>query len=161
MKHCRVAKRVNPGREIRVFLFLPLENSHTRSANMHTQSQSTVSQNRLAFLLALLSGLTAFAPFVTDMYLPSLPSMTTYFNVSTSEVQLGLTTSMVGLADGLFGNRVCLWSRHFFCRHLPRPKNRIQSAKQAVRPHGRNERSSTHGRFCMTLLLCVIHKVCA
>ncbi|MBQ1266517.1 MAG: multidrug effflux MFS transporter [Proteobacteria bacterium] len=67
---------------------------------MHTQSQSSVSQNRLAFLLALLSGLTAFAPFVTDMYLPSLPSMTTYFNVSTSEVQLGLTTSMVGLAVG-------------------------------------------------------------
>ena len=44
--------------------------------------------------------LTAFGPFVTDMYLPSLPSMTQYFGTSISMVQLGLTFSMLGLASG-------------------------------------------------------------
>ena len=44
--------------------------------------------------------LTAFGPFVTDMYLPALPSMTTYFDTSVSMVQLGLTFSMIGLAVG-------------------------------------------------------------
>ncbi|MBQ9394167.1 MAG: multidrug effflux MFS transporter [Proteobacteria bacterium] len=52
------------------------------------------------FLLVMLAALTAFAPFVTDMYLPALPSMTTTFEATTSEVQLGLTTSMIGLALG-------------------------------------------------------------
>ena len=49
--------------------------------------------------------LTAFGPFVTDMYLPSLPSMTSYFDTNVSMVQLGLTFSMIGLAAGqlLFG----------------------------------------------------------
>lgn len=57
------------------------------------------------FLLILLGMLTAFGPFVTDMYLPSLPSMTSYFNTNVSMVQLGLTFSMLGLAVGqlLFG----------------------------------------------------------
>lgn len=44
--------------------------------------------------------LTAFGPFVTDMYLPSLPSMGTYFSTTSSMVQLGLTASMAGLAVG-------------------------------------------------------------
>ena len=44
--------------------------------------------------------LTAFGPFVTDMYLPSLPSMGVYFSTSSSMIQLGLTTSMIGLAVG-------------------------------------------------------------
>ncbi len=52
------------------------------------------------FLLVLLGMLTAFGPFVTDMYLPALPSMTSYFDTSVSMVQLGLTFSMVGLALG-------------------------------------------------------------
>ena len=49
--------------------------------------------------------LTAFGPFVTDMYLPSLPAMADYFSASASWVQLGLTFSMLGLAAGqiLFG----------------------------------------------------------
>lgn len=53
-----------------------------------------------AFLLIMLSALTAFAPFVTDMYLPSLPSMMDYFGATRPEVQLGLTSSMLGLAVG-------------------------------------------------------------
>ncbi len=56
--------------------------------------------NSKAFLLVLLGMLTAFGPFVTDMYLPSLPSMGEYFQTSSSMVQLGLTTSMIGLAAG-------------------------------------------------------------
>ena len=44
--------------------------------------------------------LTAFGPFVTDMYLPTLPSMTDYFRTTPSMVQLGLTFSMLGLALG-------------------------------------------------------------
>lgn len=50
--------------------------------------------------MVLLGMLTAFGPFVTDMYLPALPSMTSYFDTSVSMVQLGLTFSMVGLALG-------------------------------------------------------------
>ncbi len=57
-------------------------------------------ENSKVFLLLLLGMLTAFGPFVTDMYLPSLPSMTDYFSTSSSMVQLGLTTSMIGLALG-------------------------------------------------------------
>lgn len=51
-------------------------------------------------MLILLGMLTAFGPFVTDMYLPALPTMTTYFDTSVSMVQLGLTFSMIGLAVG-------------------------------------------------------------
>ena len=52
------------------------------------------------FILIMLAALTAFAPFVTDMYLPALPSMTESFHATASQVQLGLTTSMLGLALG-------------------------------------------------------------
>ena len=52
--------------------------------------------NSKLFILILLGMLTAFGPFVTDMYLPSLPVMGEYFNTNSSMVQLGLTTSMIG-----------------------------------------------------------------
>ena len=69
------------------------------------------------YLIVLLGILTAFGPLVTDMYLPTLPSMTVYFGTSQSMVQMGLTTSMAGLALGqlLFGplsdNRFAAGSR--------------------------------------------------
>lgn len=61
--------------------------------------------NSAHFIFIFLGMLTAFAPFVTDMYLPSLPIMTSYFNTSISMVQMGLTFSMLGLAAGqlIFG----------------------------------------------------------
>ncbi|MGM9992393.1 MAG: multidrug effflux MFS transporter [Candidatus Bruticola sp.] len=59
--------------------------------------------NSRAFLLVLMGVLTAFGPFVTDMYLPTLPTMTTYFSATMSQVQLGLTFSMLGLALGQLG----------------------------------------------------------
>ena len=61
--------------------------------------------NSKFFMLVFLGLLSAFGPFVMDMYLPTLPEMTEYFNTSSSMVQLGLTTSMIGLAAGqlIFG----------------------------------------------------------
>lgn len=49
--------------------------------------------------------LSAFGPFVIDMYLPTMPEMTRVFSTSVSSVQLGLTFCMVGLAVGqvIFG----------------------------------------------------------
>lgn len=64
-----------------------------------------VRSNSAWFIFVFLGMLTAFGPFVTDMYLPSLPIMTEYFSTSVSMVQTGLTFSMLGLAIGqlLFG----------------------------------------------------------
>lgn len=72
------------------------------------QGTSKKRRNSAFFIFVFLGMLTAFGPFVTDMYLPSLPSMTFYFNASTSLVQLGLTFSMLGLAAGqiVFGSLV-------------------------------------------------------
>ena len=56
--------------------------------------------NSQLFILVFLGMLTAFCPFVTDMYLPTLPAMTGYFHTTSSQVQLGLTASMIGLAVG-------------------------------------------------------------
>ena len=57
------------------------------------------------YLVVFLSLLSAFGPFVIDMYLPALPEMTEVFHCDSSVVQLGLTFCMVGLAVGqlLFG----------------------------------------------------------
>ncbi len=52
------------------------------------------------FLFLFLGLLTAFGPFVTDMCLPTLPSMATIFNTSASAVQMGLTTSIESFAFG-------------------------------------------------------------
>lgn len=52
------------------------------------------------FLIAFLGMLSAFGPFVTDMYLPTLPSMAEIFHTTASQVQMGLATSMIGLAIG-------------------------------------------------------------
>lgn len=62
-------------------------------------------QNSKGFILVFLGMLSAFGPFVMDMYLPTLPAMSDFFQTTSSRVQLGLTTSMVGLAVGqlIFG----------------------------------------------------------
>lgn len=69
------------------------------------QGSSATRRNSALFLFFFLGMLTAFGPFVTDMYLPSLPAMTQYFAAPVSTVQLGLTFSMLGLATGqiIFG----------------------------------------------------------
>ncbi|MEI3154963.1 MAG: hypothetical protein V8S95_07585 [Odoribacter sp.] len=53
-------------------------------------------KNSKSFLLVLLGILAAFGPFVTDMYLPGLPTMTDYFN-TTASMQLGLRRLCWGL----------------------------------------------------------------
>lgn len=58
------------------------------------------SRKYFVFLIVFLGMLSAFGPFVTDMYLPTLPSMAEVFNTTPSLVQLGLATSMLGLAVG-------------------------------------------------------------
>lgn len=57
-------------------------------------------KNYYIFLVAYLVGLSAFGSFVNDMYLPTLPEMTRYFDCSVSVVQLGLTMGMIGLGIG-------------------------------------------------------------
>ncbi len=50
--------------------------------------------------IIVLGMLCAFGPICTDIYLPALPNIATYFQASASQVQLSLTTSFLGLAVG-------------------------------------------------------------
>lgn len=52
------------------------------------------------YMLVTLGFLSAFGPFVTDMYLPALPSLSKDFDTTNSLTQLSLTMSMLGLAIG-------------------------------------------------------------
>ena len=52
------------------------------------------------FLIVFLGAMSAFGPFVTDMYLPTLPSLAEVFHSTPSLVQMGLSMSMLGLAVG-------------------------------------------------------------
>ena len=56
--------------------------------------------NSKFFLVLLLGVLSAFGPFVVDLYLPSLPQLASFFETSASMTQLTLTTAMIGLAVG-------------------------------------------------------------
>lgn len=64
-----------------------------------------ISTKYYIYLIIFLGLLSAFGPFVIDMYLPALPEMTRVFHCDASAVQLGLTFCMIGLALGqlLFG----------------------------------------------------------
>lgn len=53
-----------------------------------------------AFLILFLGLMSAFGPFITDMYLPSLPAMSEIFRASASAVQSGISTALLGLALG-------------------------------------------------------------
>jgi DHA1 family bicyclomycin/chloramphenicol resistance-like MFS transporter len=48
----------------------------------------------------ILGGLSAFGPFSVDMYLPAFPTMTAQLGAADSQVQLTLTTFVIGLALG-------------------------------------------------------------
>ncbi|ABR73460.1 Bcr/CflA family drug resistance efflux transporter [Actinobacillus succinogenes] len=56
--------------------------------------------NSKFFLVLLLGVLSAFGPFVVDLYLPSLPQLTAFFATTPPMTQLTLTTAMIGLAGG-------------------------------------------------------------
>ena len=71
------------------------------SKRIQMDSESNqIGKRYFLFLIIFLGALSAFGPFITDFYLPTLPSMTSVFNTSESMVQLGLTTSLVGIAIG-------------------------------------------------------------
>ncbi|MDR0507144.1 MAG: multidrug effflux MFS transporter [Dysgonamonadaceae bacterium] len=57
-------------------------------------------RNGKIYLLVTLSAMTAFAPLVTDMYLPALPALSGFFHTSASMVQMTISTSMLGIAVG-------------------------------------------------------------
>lgn len=59
-----------------------------------------IKANSKLFLVLLLGVLSAFGPFVVDLYLPSLPQFASFFETSASMTQLTLTTAMIGLAVG-------------------------------------------------------------
>lgn len=65
----------------------------------------TTSKMYYIYLIVFLGLLSAFGPFVIDMYLPALPEMAEVFHCDASTVQFGLTFCMIGLAVGqlLFG----------------------------------------------------------
>jgi DHA1 family bicyclomycin/chloramphenicol resistance-like MFS transporter len=65
------------------------------------------------FLIIFLGMMSAFGPFLTDMYLPTLPSMVNDFNTTETLVQLSLTMGMIGLAVGqvFFGPMSQKWGR--------------------------------------------------
>lgn len=60
----------------------------------------TFGRRYFLFLMVFLGALSAFGPFITDFYLPTLPSMAEIFHTNASMVQLGLTTSVLGIAIG-------------------------------------------------------------
>lgn len=60
----------------------------------------TFSRRYYLFLITFLTLLSAFGAFVTDMYLPTLPSLTKIFGTTPALVQMGLAASMMGLAIG-------------------------------------------------------------
>ena len=49
---------------------------------------TTKKQDSKLFILIFLGMLSAFGPFVMDMYLPTLPAMSDYFHTTSSMVQL-------------------------------------------------------------------------
>lgn len=77
--------------------------NHKTNKSMPQQSFSlrgNFSKKYFIFLIIFLGAISAFGPFVTDMYLPTLPAMQKGFDTTTSMVQMGLTASMIGIALG-------------------------------------------------------------
>lgn len=67
--------------------------------------KTSYGHNYLLYLYVFLGALAAFPPLVTDMYLPALPAMASYFSASPSVIQTGLAMCILGLAAGqlMFG----------------------------------------------------------
>lgn len=63
-------------------------------------SLSQTKRNSKLFLVILLGILSAFAPFILDLYLPSFPNLVRYFSSDQSTVQLTLSAGMIGVAIG-------------------------------------------------------------
>ena len=70
------------------------------AGNRNEMEKERKPQNSKAFILVFLGLLSAFGPFVMDMYLPTLPAMPAFFHTTPSMAQLSLTAGMIGLAAG-------------------------------------------------------------
>ncbi|MBG3509863.1 MFS transporter [Staphylococcus aureus] len=66
------------------------------------QSTKTKTKHFSFLLLITLGVMTAFGPLTIDMYVPSLPKVQGDFGSTTSEIQLTLSFTMIGLALGQF-----------------------------------------------------------
>ena len=51
-------------------------------------------------MIAILAGISAIPPISTDIYVPAFPLISSTFNVSAAQVQLSLTSNLLGLACG-------------------------------------------------------------
>mgnify|MGYP000457753403 FL=1 len=56
--------------------------------------------NSRRFVLVFAALLSAFGPFMTDLYLPAFPELMEYFDTTTSLIQFSLTFGVIGLAAG-------------------------------------------------------------
>ena len=56
--------------------------------------------NSRRFVLVFAALLSAFGPFMTDLYLPAFPELMEFFGTTTSLIQLSLTFGVIGLAAG-------------------------------------------------------------
>lgn len=74
---------------------IPLQTINTKRSIMDGKKR-----NSHLYILLMVGAISAFGPFVTDFYIPALPSLAGYFGTTASQVQLSLTFSMVGLAVG-------------------------------------------------------------
>lgn len=70
--------------------------SHTNSFD----AAQAPTRSRRLWMALILGALTAFGPLSIDMYLPSLPVLTSDLSTSTSLVQISLTACLLGLAFG-------------------------------------------------------------
>ncbi len=59
-----------------------------------------LSTRGLWILMGTIAGMTAFAPFATDVYLPAFPNLTDDLNASDSAAQLTLTATFLGIMIG-------------------------------------------------------------
>lgn len=58
-------------------------------------------KQKIGFFVPITLGmLTAFGPFITDFYLPSMPEMQGYFSTTPSLMAMSLTAGMIGLSVG-------------------------------------------------------------
>ncbi len=80
------------------FLTEPTNPFRQGSKNIMT---ATVHNSRL-YLIFLLGTLSAFGPFITDLYLPALPQITEAFHTYPSFTQASLMSAMIGMGVGQF-----------------------------------------------------------
>lgn len=66
----------------------------------HTQRHIDARKSGRIRLIIILGALSAFGPLSTDMYLPSLPSLSHDFGTGATQAQLTLSTCFLGLAIG-------------------------------------------------------------